>query len=139
MTGREFLVVARETVRGRTEAHWRAAAGRSYYALMLELRGAFARWGLTIPSPVFVHQITLQRTFASTDQDIKQIGRWLEELRRVRGLSDYDLAGRPDFATDVEARRMIRFSTDALAHFDAIDADLPRRTAIAAQIRKVFP
>jgi hypothetical protein len=36
MQGKEFLLLAKEIFAGGTERHWRGAAGRAYYALMLE-------------------------------------------------------------------------------------------------------
>src|SRR5205814_8061395 len=78
MDGRQFLAVAREVVQGQTEAHWRSATGRAYYSLMLELRDAFIRWGLSAPSRASLHQAVLRRAYTSTDGDMKQIGRWLE-------------------------------------------------------------
>ncbi len=139
MDGRDFLAVAREVVRGPTEAHWRTAAGRAYYAAMLALRDGFARWGLSAPPQASVHQLTQRRVFTSRDGDMKRIGRLLQRLRDARVIGDYELAGRPEFANDVEAHRMIRSAEDALALFAAIEADPPRRDAIAAEIKAVLP
>jgi hypothetical protein len=139
MDGSDFLTVAREVVRGATEAHWRTAAGRAYFALMLALRDGFVRWGLSVPPHASVHQLTQRRVFTSKDGDMKQIGRWLQRLRDSRVIGDYELTGRPEYASNVEAHRMIRSAADALALFDAIEADTPRRDAIAAEIKAVLP
>jgi hypothetical protein len=45
MRGRDFLAVARDLSRQTTEAYWRAAAGRAYYAVLIELRDAMTIWG----------------------------------------------------------------------------------------------
>jgi hypothetical protein len=139
MDGREFLQVARDVVTGGTEAHWRTAAGLSYYALMLTLRDAFVHWGLSAPPRASVHQSVYRRVFTSADTDMKQIGRWLARLRDLRSFGDYELTGRPEFATIAEALRCIRLATDALALLDVIQADTPRRDTIVAEIRSVFP
>ena len=60
-------------------------------------------------------------------------------VRDIRNFSDYDLAPRREFATDAAAHRAIRVTADALALLDTIGADGARTTAIAAQIRVVFP
>jgi hypothetical protein len=139
MDGRDFLAVARETVRGPTEANWRTTSSRAYYAVMLVLRDSFVRWGLSAAPLASVHQLTQRRLFTSKDGDVKQIGRFLQRLRDSRVIGDYELTGRPEFLTDVEARRMIRTAESALALFDAIQADTLRRDIIAAEIRAVFP
>jgi hypothetical protein len=139
MNGRAILAVAREAGRGATEAHWRTAVGRAYYALMLELRDAMTGWGLSLPTQNQVHQLVLRRMYVSTDTDMKQIGICLDELRRARARADYEMAVLAEFATDAAARRMIRQATDALRLFDAITAGVPRRDSIAAEIRAVLP
>jgi hypothetical protein len=139
MDGRDFLVVSRELVGGATEAHWRTAVGRAYYAVMLALRDSFVRWGLSTPLQASVHQTTQRRLFVSKDSDMKTIGRLLQRLRDSRVIADYEITTRPEFATDVEARRMTRSAEDALTLFDLIDGDASRRAAIAAEIMPVLP
>jgi hypothetical protein len=78
MDGRAFLVVASELAQGPTEAHWRAAAGRAYYALMLEGRDALQRWGFPIPPRDQVHAFVRLRFIFATDVDFKEVGYALE-------------------------------------------------------------
>jgi hypothetical protein len=139
MDGRAFLTVAQEIVRGSTEAHWRTAVGRSYYAFMLSLRDAFLRWGISALPQASVHQGIHRRVFTSSDTGMKQIGKWLVQLRDLRGVGDYELIGRREFSNDREARRCIRIATDALSLLDAIEADSARRNLVAAEVRAVFP
>jgi hypothetical protein len=139
MGGREFLSVARDSSRGPTEAYWRTAAGRAYYAVMLEIRDAFIRWGLSAPPRRVVHVSVRQRLYTSKDGDMKQIAQLLDPLRDLRGMADYDTSALPKFATNAEAVAAFQRAVDALALFDAIDTDLQRRSTIAAEIRAVFP
>src|SRR5262249_27992490 len=74
MEGRAFLQIARELAQGATEAHWRAAAGQAYYALMLECRDALARWGFTVPGGNQVHAFVRLRFTYAADLDLKQVG-----------------------------------------------------------------
>jgi hypothetical protein len=56
MDGRAFLTVARRLAHEHTEADWRSAAGRAYYALLLEGKAAFQRWGFTPPPRDQIHR-----------------------------------------------------------------------------------
>src|SRR5581483_10549596 len=139
MRGRDFLIVARELARKTTEAHWRAATGRAYYALLLELRDGMTGWGLSQPAPSQVHQLVARRLFVSADQDVKQIGIWFEQLRKARGRAEYETWALAEFGTDAGAKWAVQRASDALALFDAIQAAPPRRATIAAQIKAVLP
>src|SRR6516162_4102152 len=55
MKGRAFLTVAEELVRGSSEAHWRAAAGRAYYGLLLEGLATLDDWGILNSTRQSVH------------------------------------------------------------------------------------
>ncbi len=99
MDGRAFLVVARELLQGATEAYWRAAAGRTYYALMLEARELLGRWGLSCPPRDDIHKFVRLRLLYSADPDLKHVGVTLERLGRLRNVADYELSD-----TDVASR-----------------------------------
>jgi hypothetical protein len=139
MDGRDFLPVAQSASRGPSEAYWRTAVSRAYYAVMLELRDAFIRWGLSAPPQPFVHVAVRQRVYTSRDADMKGIGRMLDVLRDLRKLADYDTSTVRQFKDNAEAVAAVQRARDALALLDAIQADQPRRDTIAAEIRAVFP
>jgi hypothetical protein len=139
MGGREFLTVARDVCGRGTEAYWRTAAGRAYYAAMLEIRDTFTRWGLSVPPPPVVHDTVRRRLYTSKDVDMKLIGQMLDELRRLRRLADYETTHLPEFASASHAIAAVKRSEDALFLFDAIDGDVQRRNIILAEIRAVLP
>jgi hypothetical protein len=133
MNGRDFLAIARELVIGTTPAHWRAAAGRSYYALLLEGREALRRWGFAIPVDDRVHRfVRLTFTYAA-DPDLHALGLNLDHLVQLRNKADYDLAS-PRFGNSRQALRAIGLSADSITKLDALEADLARRAAAIADI-----
>jgi hypothetical protein len=139
MRGREYLEVARELVRGTTEKHWRAAAGRAYHALMLEGRDALFRWGFKLPPRENVHTFVGLRFDYPAHPDLKVIGHTLEMAGRLRNKADYDLSPMSEFSSDARAQQILIDVTLRIDELDAIDADLARRAAAVAAIRAAFP
>src|SRR5262245_38709901 len=139
MNGRAFLRVARDIIRGATDAHWRAAAGRAYYALFLEGRDALAGWGFRPGPGENVHPFARLRFVYAADQEVKDIGRARDRLVRLRSKADYDLTALPELTSDAAARQAIRDATDAIARLDVILADAARVAAIIADIRARWP
>jgi len=139
MDGSRFLEVARQLVRGTTEAHWRTASGRAYYALMLEGRELLNRWGFVAPPRDQVHSFVRLRFTYAADQDLKQVGRALEELGRLRNQADYELASGPRFQTASKAQQAVQQAQDKLSLLKLVDADPPRRSAAITDIRARFP
>jgi hypothetical protein len=138
MDGRAFLSVARELIRGRTEAHWRSSAGRSYYALFLECRDALARWGFTLHRHATIHHFVRQRFVIPSFADLFFIGERLDRLGQLRSKADYEISASGKFATDGAAVTALTWATDALTRLDAIEADPAVRTAAVAAIRTAF-
>ena len=135
MDGRAFLDVAGDLVAGPAEAHFRAAAGRAYYALFHEALAALQRWGFSVPPRQNAHaSVRLRFTYAS-DADLKAIGDALDDLGQLRNKADYHLVAPGPFAT---AARAVQARDDARAAIDLLDrieADPARRAAAIAAIR----
>jgi hypothetical protein len=135
VNGSAFLTVARELAAGLTEAHWRAAAGRAYYALMIECRDALGRWGF-FPAPrQNVHTFVRLRLSFAKDRDLKQIGDALDRLSQWRNYADYRLAAPGIFASSAIAKTSVTISQGAIALLDGIDKDPAKRAAAAASIQ----
>ena len=139
MQGRQFLDLAKQLLHGGTEAHWRGAAGRAYYALMLECREALSRWGIPSPPRLNVHTFVRLRFSYPVDADLKFIGTALDELGQLRNKADYDLSPLPHFASASAPGNAVQQATMALQRLDVIHADPVRRAAAIAAIRKAFP
>jgi hypothetical protein len=138
MRGRAFLDVARELASRNTEAHWRAAAGRVYYALMLEARDALIRWGIRVPPRVGFHFFVQSRFNVGSDPDVLQIGAALGRTAGLRGLADYDLMPLAEFRSDAEVQDAIAQAGHAISLLDTLDTDPAKRVAAVAAIRAVF-
>jgi len=139
MRGRAFLLVARDDVKGQTEAHWRAAAGRAYYALFLEARDALQRWGMPPTPHQSVHWFVRLRFYNRVNADLNAIGLVLDGLSRLRNEADYRLVVPGQFIDNKEAQRAIAKATNAIGLLDQIEADPQRRNAAIKDIRAAFP
>ena len=138
MRGRDFLTVAKEVVQGKTEAHWRAAVGRAYYALVQETWAALDRWGITSPPRVDIHFFTRSRLTIPSDADLRKIGNVLEEAGRLRNYADYRLASAGQFSSSLRARNIVVGVGNAMNLLDSLDTDPLRRVAAVAAIRAAF-
>lgn len=77
MDGRDFLIVAQRLSQDQTEADWRTAAGRAYYALMQEAREILEKWGFTPLGREDIHRFVRLRFTYAQDPTLKQIAsRW---------------------------------------------------------------
>jgi uncharacterized protein (UPF0332 family) len=135
MDGRAFLDVARDLAAGPTEAHWRSAVSRAYYALFHEALSALLRWGFTVPSHQNVHASVRLRFTCSTDPDVKKIGDALDDLVKLRNRADYQLVPLSPFTTTTRAVQALADARDAIALLDRIDGAARRRAAAIAAIR----
>jgi uncharacterized protein (UPF0332 family) len=94
MNPRDFLDVAGELAAESTEAHWRSAISRAYYAAFHIARGLLRRCGFAVPFAGPAHEYLPRRLMNGGHPDVSRAGDLLTDLRQRRNRADYDL-GRP--------------------------------------------
>jgi uncharacterized protein (UPF0332 family) len=90
MNGRDFQPLAIQLANGTTEAEWRSAASRAYYACFHVGRRLLSDLGFNVPRADRAHQYLVFRLSNSGTASVEQAGRDLETLRRLRNRADYD-------------------------------------------------
>jgi hypothetical protein len=135
MNGRAFLTPAEELATGPSEAHWRASAGRSYYALFQEALAALGRWGIVAPRRENIHAYVRLRFTYTTNVDARFIGDNLDFLVKLRNDADYHLAILGCFGSSDEVVGAVGKSRDAIALLDSIESDPARRAGVVSSIR----
>ena len=94
MDGKDFIEVAAELANGRTEAHWRSAISRAYYAAFHVAKEALAKQKVWIPRSHLGHEAVRNWMLNNKNEDISSAGSSLANLLTIRGYADYDVATR---------------------------------------------
>lgn len=139
MNGRDFLDVARRLAAGPSEADWRSAAGRAYYASLHEAAEALQRWGFPSPRRDQIHSFVRLRFLYAADPDCKRVGASLEKLLSLRNQADYQLGSPGRFSTSLATLDAVRQSTGLIVLLDAIEGDAGRKTVAIAAVRATLP
>jgi uncharacterized protein (UPF0332 family) len=138
MQGRQFLDVARRMLAVGTEAEWRAAAGRAYYAVMLEARELLAGWGIGPGPRANYHYFVQSRFNTGADPAVLQIGATLNRLAGLRTAADYDLSALPKFRSAAAAGDAVQKAEQAIQFLDALAKDAARKANLLTAIRAGF-
>lgn len=133
MDGRAFLEVARETVKGPREAHWRNAATRAYYATVWEAFVALDRWGASVSSKGLHRDVRVKLDRPGLP-DLRKVAESLEELGGLRNRADYELLVP---YPQSRARRALELAEEAIQRLDEIEADSVRRQAAREALAQV--
>src|SRR5262249_22697466 len=133
------LNTAQRLIASSEEEDWRTAAGRAYYALMLECREALLNWGFGVPARDSLHAVVRLRFSYAPDSDAERIWYVVEQLGRLRNFADYELPTSPSFGDSSKAHRAILDAMAMIALLDKMVADPIRSASISAAIRAAFP
>jgi uncharacterized protein (UPF0332 family) len=112
MDFRDYLNLARTLVAGPTEAEWRSATSRAYYAAFHVARVLLLGLGFRVPQADRAHGYLWMRLSNAGQADVMTAGRRLGDLRRERNRADYD---DHRAVTQATAAQDVRFYTAFLA------------------------
>lgn len=121
ISGREFLTLAETWSRSRTEAEWRCAVSRAYYASFHECRRLLNQLAFAVPRADLAHAYLWRRLENSGVESLASIGKDLGWMRSERNLSDYDIhktVARATAVRAVEASASVIDSLDRLSEAD---------------------
>src|SRR2546423_12057716 len=90
MDFRDFLPLADTLANGTTEAEWRSACSRGYYAAFHVARKLLLSLGFRVPQADRAHGDLWLRLSNAGVADVQRAGRLLNDLRRERNRADYD-------------------------------------------------
>lgn len=113
---REFLRLAESWIGGTSEAEWRCAVSRAYYAAFHVARRLMRELGFQVPRGDRAHAFLWLRLSNCGDAHIQVAGSDLSTLRRDRNAADYDVdrsLSQPDALLQVVAARNIVQALDA--------------------------
>jgi uncharacterized protein (UPF0332 family) len=91
MNPRDFLDVADSLLGGISEAEWRSAVSRAYYAAFHVVRHLLVQCGFSVPDGEQAHAYLWLRLANAGHPDVQQVGSDLGAIRTVRNSADYDL------------------------------------------------
>src|SRR5713101_728199 len=91
MNVRDFLTLAKALANETTEADWRSAVSRAYYGAFHVARQLLEDLGFTVPQADRAHAYLWLRLSNCGHAQLKEAGRAVNDLRRERNWSNYDL------------------------------------------------
>jgi uncharacterized protein (UPF0332 family) len=122
----DFLGLAITLRDGATEAEWRSASSRAYYAAFHVARRLLHRLGFAVPRADRAHAYLWLRLANAGHPDVRLAGNRLNHLRGERNAADYD-EHRP--WVQVSAARHVQTAEVVIQAVDAAGAE-PVRTQI---------
>lgn len=122
----DFLVLAARLAAAATEADWRTAISRAYYAAFHVARPLLADLNFAVPRADRAHQYLVFRLSNCGEAAVEQAGRDLDTLRRLRNRADYDDA---PAVTQPQAAAAVRLADDIIQVLDAARLE-PTRTRV---------
>ncbi|MFO0964747.1 MAG: HEPN domain-containing protein [Gemmataceae bacterium] len=127
MNWRDFIWLAGRLASAATEAEWRSAVSRAYYAAFHVARRLFTDLRFNVPRADRAHQYLVFRLSNGGEPAVEQTGRDLDTLRRLRNRADYDDA---PVLTQAQASAAVRLAEGIIQALDSVRLE-PTRAAIA--------
>jgi uncharacterized protein (UPF0332 family) len=126
MDFRDFLSLASTLANGTTEAEWRSASSRGYYAAFHVARQLLLALRFQVPQADRAHGYLWLRLSNAGVGEVRNAGRRLNDLRRERNRADYD-----DRRTITQAAgaQNVRFAQEIIQALDAATVE-PIRSQI---------
>ncbi len=126
MDFRDFLSLAATLANGATEAEWRSACSRGYYAAFHVARRLLLGLGFRVPRADRAHGHFWLRLSNAGVPAVQRAGRLRNDLRQERNRADYD-----DHLTitQMEAAQNVRFAEEIIQALDAVAVE-PIRTQV---------
>ena len=116
MDFRDFLNLATILVNGGTEADWRSAVSRAYYAAFHVARQLLDELSFVVPRADRAHGYLSLRLANAGLIDVEEAGNRLNALRRERNRADYDSHV---FVSQAIARTHVRRAEEIIQALDA--------------------
>ena len=132
ISARAFLTLADIWSRGHTEAEWRCAISRAYYATFHECRSMLAGLGFVVPRADLAHAFLWRRLENSKITKLVSVGSDLGALRRERNQADYDLH------TTIAQSTALRAVTSATTLFDTLKGLTSEELRSATEAMKIY-
>jgi uncharacterized protein (UPF0332 family) len=126
VNGRDFLQIAQVLATDTSEAAWRSAVSRAYYAAFHEARVLLQDLGFIVPRADRAHAYLWLRLSNCGDIPTQLAGRELNDLRGDRNRADYDL---DQALTQVEAAGHVLIARRIIQALDGAGLE-PTRTAV---------
>jgi uncharacterized protein (UPF0332 family) len=131
MTGADFLALATRLVTASTEADWRTATSRAYYAVFHTARDLFESLGFRVPRADQAHHYLYLRLYNCANATLRITADDLHNLRRRRNEADYDLHF---LHSRQEAAKLIVLASGVMQSLAAASSE-PTRTQITATMK----
>jgi uncharacterized protein (UPF0332 family) len=131
MDGGDFLTVADALAAGNSEAEWRSAVSRAYYAAFHRARDLLRLCQFDVPGDERAHQYLERRLANAGLVDLITAGSRIGSLRRIRNWADYELDRPLDQATAV---LRVQTASDLLPILKAAEEE-PFRSRLTEAIR----
>ena len=132
MDHRDFLLLAEQLIKGKTEAEWRSAVSRSYYAAFHEARILLGNCGFAVPYGDRAHKYLSMRLMNAGQADVKRAGQDLDTLRTQRNEADYQLRGRLIQKT---GRANVQKASEIIRTLESVAADTVAKTQITTAMK----